>query len=279
MIAPIHIRSSDVVEWNGKSDEFSQWQPSLQYAAGDRVILNDYVYEAAVQNTSIEPGSLDQSAWVPVYLSAPLRAFDGRLTTKVESKNGELAFDIKMLESCDSMVFFGLKAESLSIDILPQIFTKTVKLDTEGMFEPIRDLLLDSLPLFEGSTLQIRIQGASVSEIAIGKTVVLGQALAGTNVGFQDFSAKDQNEFGDFEIIERAYSDSVDYNFFVEAHQLRDVKRHIASRRAQPTVFYVESDVDNFGTTIFGIPDDFQAPLETSGGSICSLRVEGLAKW
>ena len=288
MIVPVAVTSANIMAHSVAPDPESNWSSGLGYTTGNRVIHDAMIYEAVADSAAKTPGT--GTEWLAVHPIAKLRPFDTKLTTFVGAVDGAIEYEILMPKNGNAIAIFGMSGTSVRIEVPEQGFDRTIDLPNQSLIDrwwewfygeriTTPELILEDVPAYLGTTVTITVTGAGVSEIVIGNAVSLGETLAGTTVSFRDFSTKEQNTFGDFEVVRRGYSVTIDYSFFVLFDQVRDVQRLVAARRATPTVYYAGPDTDHFGTTTYGISDDLRGALIGNGGTTFSLNTEGLKKW
>jgi hypothetical protein len=104
----------------------------------------------------------------------------------------------------------------------------------------------------------------------------LGSSLDGTGLGIEDYSTKDRDDFGNALLVERAFAQTVDFQFHLPTKDARRVHRVLSRLRATPSVYFAGEDMVDFGTTVFGFFQDFDIPLASGGTSFASLQIEGL---
>ncbi|MBL4726168.1 MAG: hypothetical protein JKY83_05755, partial [Rhizobiaceae bacterium] len=142
------------------------------------------------------------------------------------------------------IAFFGLDAESVQVEIYDAgsnlVFDRTKSLidtteivdwfshftwasdyDTEAMFIGI--------PGYSGHQIDITISAptgtASVGQIVLGQVHALGGSLDGTGLGIEDYSTKDRDDFGNALLVERAFAQTVDFQFHLPTKDSRRVHR------------------------------------------------------
>ena len=165
----------------------------------------------------------------------------------------------------------GLTDTSSIVDWF-EFYTWPAEYDTEIVFQGV--------PAYAGYTIDITVSAvgatAEVGEIVLGKMHRLGTTVEGTAIGTIDYSRKERDTFGNAIIIERAFSDTVDFNFAIPVGDTKRVKRILDDVRATPAVYYAGPVSDNYGTTIYGYHTGINIPLASAGVSFATLEIEGL---
>jgi hypothetical protein len=286
------LTSSSVPE-----NDYPAWASGTTYAAGDRVILasTHIVYQSVLAaNTGNNPATDDGTNWVAVGSTNRWRAFNGKLSDQV-SNPGSIEYVLVLSELVYGIAFFGLEASSVQVQVVDdasaEVFTET-KAVIDNTFvvdwlswvdEPVA---YDSEALFMwvqgrfGFTVTITIDAgagtAKVGQIVLGKIYSLGTVTENTAVGFKDYSTKETDDFGNLNIVPRAYSRTVEFNFAFNTKDARRILRILSSLRATPAVYFMDEDTSDFATTVYGAFPNFEAPLNAGDVSYSSIKVEGL---
>lgn len=114
----------------------------------------------------------------------------------------------------------------------------------------------------------------AVGEIVIGRSVPIGRALYGTSLDFLDFSTKERDIFGNFQIVERDYADELEVDLSVMNDQIFFIRQLLATLRAKPAVWIPSECID--GTTVYGYFSNFSVTVSGPERSRATLRIEGL---
>ena len=148
-------------------------------------------------------------------------------------------------------------------------------------FEPIirkGDLVVTDLPVFGNPTIRViaTALGSTVriGSLVIGQSLYIGIALAGARVGIQDYSRKVVDEYGNWTIVERAFSKKADYKVWVDNAKVDATAAFLATIRAVPCVFNADGDFASL--SIFGFFKDWNIEIPGPNESYCNLSIEGL---
>jgi hypothetical protein len=298
VIVPMTVSDTTLSTSNVTENDYSAWSGATAYVVGNRVILTTgyhQIFECIANNTNKHPVTDAAAAtyWVEVSATNRWKAFDGKIndhTTRASSISYTFAPDMIV----DRIAFFGLLASSIDIvvkdSMAATVYSATIDLvdrtDSVTWFswllDPIQydtEALSIAIPGYVGNTVQVTINSsgtAEVGQIVIGRTQSLGTPLVGTEVGFDDYSLIERDEFGSPTIVERSYTDTVQFQFTFPMEDARRVKRIVVSLRARPAVFFTDEVDISLGTLVYGIHKGFSVPLQL-GASFASLEVEGLA--
>lgn len=169
------------------------------------------------------------------------------------------------------------------------IYDETIDLTASGgiddwyeyYFDPITRLgnyLILDLPLNADPAITITLSEpsgtATLGTMVVGLSKDLGPLLYGAKVGIQDFSRKEQDEFGDFTLVERAFAKRSTFKLLVENERVDAITDLLASYRATPVV-WVGSD-DYSSTWVYGWARDWNAEIAFTAHSYLNLELEGL---
>lgn len=292
-VTPGMMTSSTVPE-----DEFPVWQSTETYPLGGKVIQNHRVYESVqAGNVSHNPAAdVTRTWWVDIGATNRWRAFDGRLAPPT-SQAETISYVITLNKRIDSVAMFGLLGSTVRIITRNSggvvQYDETFNLASARLitgwwdyyfqeFQVTPSKIIYDVPAFLGWTIEITIEGGgtlAVGEILLGNNIVLGETLVDTAVGFRDFSLKERDQWGGWEIVERGYSRTVDFRFTLPQDDVDRVYRAILRNRARMCVFSAGPDTDKYGTTVLGFvnEDGLDIPV-TTHHCFATLSVEGLTE-
>jgi len=148
-------------------------------------------------------------------------------------------------------------------------------------FEPIiraTDALFSDLPPYADAQIDITLTDTGSAVLCgaalLGLAREIGGVQYGASVGIQDYSVKQQNDFGDYTILERAFSKRGVWAIYVENYLVDELNKILAEYRATPTL-YIGSEYFT-STFIYGFYKDFSTVISYVDYSICNLELEGL---
>ncbi|MBL8560904.1 MAG: hypothetical protein JNN06_01370 [Gemmobacter sp.] len=292
-ITPGMLTSSSIAE-----DDHPAWSSATSYGLGARVIKAHRVWESVqASNLNHDPESDASSTWwVDVGATNRWRAFDSQLAPAV-SASTDIVYVITLNKRIDAIAMFGLIGSSVRLRVLDgasavqydQTFELASARQINGWwdwffapFELVPSLIINNVPGYLGWRVEITIGGSgsrAVGEILLGRRIELGTSLVGTKVGFRDFSVKERDQWGGWQIVKRGYSRTVDYQFSLPQSDVDRVFRTILRNRARMCVFSAGDDTDEFGLTVLGfVNDDGLSIPVTSPTCFASLSVEGLTE-
>lgn len=296
VIIPYDIKDTMLIASNVPEDDFPAWNAATAYNSDTRVIRNHRVYRWISASTGKDPATdATQTYWVDTGATNRWRSFDSRLGSTT-ARAGTITYTIRLGRTQDSLAFFGLSAQRVTISAkmptaaLP-FYSTTIGLAQRGdiinawtyffdefAFKP--DLVITGLNLPSGVDVSITIDAgtgtAQVSEIIFGRNVKVGDTGEGTSLGIVDYSAKDRDEWGGVFIVPRPVTKTVDFKFAVALENAAEVQQVMERASNKVCVFFSGEGKDLLGTTVLGIMRDYDLTL-THGFSAGSMSVESLA--
>lgn len=280
--------------WAVDGVTYAEWDAGITYAAGDRVISEHRVLES-LANANINHPLTDPAWWMDVGPSNRWAMFDSVVGTATAHP---FAIEVEMPFSgrIDSLALLGL-ANALSARIVVStsgdgiVYDRTFPLiSTDGIgdwynyfFEDVSRkaaLLVSDLPAFADPTVKVTIEGNGSSPVecgvlSIGLAKDLGVTLAdGAQVGITDYSRKVADDFGNYSIVERAFSRRGSFRMRVPKSAVDGIQDTLAAYRATPAVYAASPEYG--ATLIYGFFRDFNIEIDYPTVSLVSLEIEGL---
>lgn len=149
-------------------------------------------------------------------------------------------------------------------------------------FEPIvrrTDILFRDLPKYPNAEMTVTIT-TGTGQTALCGVCYLGQKLEagvtgyGMQLGIQDYSVKTQDDFGNYQIVERAYSRKVSLIMRLDNESVDSFHSFLSGYRAVPAVYI---GATNYGASyVFGFYKEFNIEIPHAAFSVCSIEIEGL---
>lgn len=149
-----------------------------------------------------------------------------------------------------------------------------------GEFEYRSSLVLPVLGLYSVVKIEVTITGAQcgIGHLLAGRAVWIGGTRWDAFLGITDYSLKDTNDFGETYLLQRAFSNKLEVDVWVDTGSVDRVHRTLANLRATPVLWQANNDSTVYESLIlFGWYRDFQQTLPGPKYSICTLNLEGLS--
>jgi len=298
IIKPVTVTNSILISSNVPENDYAQWASGTTYSIGNRVIVlsNHSVYESLVNsNTNNNPVTGDGTKWLRLGATNRWKAFDQKISDRVTNLDSIEYVLSDSGSNVTSVALFGLVGISANVtvtdSVVGEVYNQTISLiDNRNIsdwytyfFEEQaqrQEAQFLDIPPYVGSDIEITVTNATGTNAQLGQAVMgflsdLGLTSYGTSISIEDFSRKEADIFGNFIVVERAFSQLADFSIRFPTANARKIQSTLAQYRAIPIVYIGSEDV-SFGTTIYGFYRRFDLTLETPSLSFGAIEVEGL---
>jgi hypothetical protein len=297
MIVPVAISNTELVSSTVSEDDFGEWASGTTYADGDKVIVigtTHAIFESVqASNTGNDPVTDDGTWWVNIGSTNRWKAFDqyiGDPTIQAAS----VQWVLQSATTVDSVALFGLVATSITIvgNVSgSEVYSKTFDMNDKFVvgdwydyyFVPLStkaSLIVTDIPPYTNMSLTITVQNPSsnvkVGQLVIGRKVALGKAINNVPLGIEDFSRKEQDIFGRFQVIERDFTNLVTVTFVYPTGRSNWLLSQLAARRASATVYAVDSRYEDNDYAAYGFFSNFQPIARYAEISEAVIELESL---
>jgi hypothetical protein len=306
LLRPITITSAMLTAHNvpepatGDTPDPAAYSAATTYtlAARCHVASTHMIYESVQAGNIAHDPTTDttQTWWVVVGATNRWRMFDQRNTSQttrtggmdVSAAPGEVYNGIALL----NMALVNSVQVTMVEGGVTTVYDTTTSLQDpptvgdyyEYCFDPIlqRDsLILTDLPSYGTAVLRVKFFTGSPSDVAsvgvmtVGRVKDIGRGVHyGAKLGIQDYSVKQVNAYGDYTIVERAYSKRTSFEMWVPRAQVDSAQTLLASVRAVPCV-WIGSDYYK-STIVYGFFKDFETTIAYFDYSVLNISLEGL---
>ena len=281
--------------------DFSIWVSGTTYALGNTRYYkptgepypHDYEALGAITGADALITPDLSPLWLDLGASNRYKMFDAIVGT-MTTATADLTVTIEPNSLVGSIALFNLVAAQVQVvvtDIIDGIvYDETMILTDYSLidswfdyyFEPVGDRIEDyiffNIPAYPTAEIAITISNGGASAACgtcvIGQDSNLGVTVFGTNVGLKSYSRKEQDEFGNFIIVKRRFSKTVDYDVAFETNAMGQVQKYFASILDTAVVFI--GDKNKTETIVYGFYDDFDVTLSNPAKSDGIIRVVGL---
>ena len=294
IVPPITVTAAKLTATNVTITE-TEWTAGT-YATGVRRYVGTRLYEVvATPDTTDEPtagAAADPPTWVDVGAINRFKMFDfiiGEKTTRASP----IDVTVTPGEIINAVALFGIEgADTVQVIVDDPtdgvVYDQTQELTNAEdiidwylyFFEPYaqnESAVFTDLPAYILADIQVILTGSSdvsVGEMVLGRQASIGSTAIGTNVGIEDFSRKERDEFGNFQIVERRFAKLGSFDVLLLNNQVNPAFRLLAKQRATPTL-YIGGDA--FAETyILGFFRDFSILRSGPQTSEMSIEIEGL---
>jgi hypothetical protein len=145
-------------------------------------------------------------------------------------------------------------------------------------FEETKNYVSFKLPVIRNGRGKMTLSGVvvKIGSLIYGSAFVIGKTVFPITTGIKDFSRKERDVFGNFTIVERAYSNEMQANVIIENGRVDYVNNFLAEFRAKPLVWAAADE--SFGSThvIFGFYKDGRITRNHPAYAELPLEIEGV---
>lgn len=296
IVPPLTITGDNLVDTN-VTETLPIWDNATTYALGDavRVIQSDgsgIAYESLIAGNLDKEPAANPAEWLETGPTNLWAMFDGKYGTRT-LQEGSVDVTIAAAGRADSLALLNLTGTSVDVVVTDDadtvIYDETFSLvSVEGIdnwydyfFAPIEQsdsLFLSDLPVNYNPTVRVTVNypegTAAVGWFVLGRIIDLGETERGLKLGITDYSRKDADDFGNFTVVKRPFSRTVEARFLLAKVRVDPVYRLLGEYRATPIVWV---PTETYGTSIIpGFYRDFSIGIEYPTYSLCNIEIEGL---
>lgn len=294
IVRPFDVTASNLISSNVTETEHPTWSLSTSYGVvGDRVIYNHKVYECinGAGNIGKNPET-DTTFWLYVSVTNRFKMFDRQVSSQTQSANN-INVSALFSERPTRLYFSQVEAQFITVEMLDSssnvLFSNTYQMyentGTPSYFsfftariQRKTDILIDGFPPYANCTFNVTISNmgatAKCGVMLVGYAEYVGSTQLGLVLGTRDFSVKKRNDFGDYEILERAYSRYGEADVIVKNAGVDKLINILSAYRATATLFVATNLYSS--ALIYGFYDDYTNSVSYQEYSLLSIRMEGL---
>jgi len=300
VIPPLSITDSILTSSNVAETDYAAWSSGTTYNIGDRVryVTTNFhkVYESLRATNLNHDPTTDTSSppyWIEVSPTNRWKMFDTSNSTQTTNSN-TIVVTLTPGKVINSVVLLNLEGTSVRVKLTDPVeglvYDKTVSLLNNGninnwynyFFNPIQRrtaVTLTDLPAYGAGVVEITITNTGLTAkcgvCIIGAVQYIGEGInLGASIGIQDYSRKEKDDFGNYQLIQRSYSKKAKFSMAVLNEQIDALQDLLASLRTTPCVWIGD---DRYSSTIiYGFYKDFDITIAYHLVSDCNLEIEGL---
>lgn len=292
-VTPAMLQATDVAE-----ADYPVIANSTAYVIGNRVISTSthMIYECILGYTSGSPATapnLDPTHWIVVSATNRWKVFD-TVNSSQTVQASSMSYTIEFGESISTVGVLNLtNATSVRVRLVDPTYGTVYDTEVDvssvvsssgwwewffGLRSAPVDCVFTDLPSYPAADLIVDIEGGStlaVGVILAGQAVPLGEGINyGAQVGIQDYSRIQENEFGDTVLVQRAFAKRATFTIAVRESEIDAVVAFLASVRATPCLWIGSPQYSS--TFVFGFYQDMTGTIAYVTHSELSLQLRGL---
>lgn len=295
IIKPVSVSSAMLISSTVPETDYAEWASGTTYNLGDRVILaaTHKIYENLVASNLNKPPATSPTYWKVVSPTNRWKAFDTANSTAT-TQASSISYVLRPGTAVKNIAVLGMSNASsvqfvLTDPVYGVVFDKTVNFSSAplaaewwswffGQRSSTSQHIELDLPAYPSADLTVTLTGGST--LAVG-VILLGQLFEyslgveyGARIGIQDYSRKQTNDFGDAELVQRAYARRASFDMTLERAEVDAFQNFLTEVRTTPCVWIGSSLYES--TTIYGFYKSFDIVVQYPGHADCSLDIEGL---
>jgi hypothetical protein len=299
IVRPITIADANLISSSVAETDYAAYNAGTTYGLGDRAIYviadTHWVVESLqAGNTGHTPtGATTDLWWLAISYTNRWKMFDGAIQSQTTDADEIIVSLASATERIDSVALFNIDCATARVTVTDitdgLVYDETVSMTSPSgitdwyayFFEPITriaDYVFTELPPYLNATIEITLSNAGENVLCgacvLGLSREIGGTQYGAQTGIQDYSIKQQDDFGNYVVLERAYNKRAVFQVQVENSLIDELQTILAGYRATPVV-YVGTDL-YASTIIYGFYKDFSTVISYPLISILSIELEGL---
>nr|WP_086491274.1 carbohydrate-binding protein [Novosphingobium panipatense] len=268
LLQPATIAGGALVATSVPENDYPEWSADTTYPLGARVIkaATHRIYESgAIGNKGNDPAGTS-GKWQDIGPTNRWAMFDQALGSTTTAA-GQILVTLSP-GTINAAALLDVKAATVRVQAGG--YDRTLVPNASGTVT-----FLD-LPETVGQV-SMTIAGPGTVEVGtllVGKLVGLGSTTEDAKAGITDFSRKEADEFGEIQIVERAWAKRMTLPAKIRRDAIDMVAGRIAAVRAKPSLWIGKEGMETL--TVYGFFKDFSIAVDTT---ICtlSLSIEGLS--
>ena len=287
---PVEVTPDVLVSTNVADEALPAWSASVAYAVGRQVILDRRIWEAVQASTGKRPPDSPEY-WLDVGATNSWSMFDGKVgrqstrpTPIVVKLRPGIVSDVALLNVDAERVEVELRYEGEVVWRASRDMRTNDSITNwfEYFFNEFRtrsDVSFEHVPPYQTGELTITVSkpvnDVAVGELIVGRSMVFGETQISPRLGINDYSRKEADPWGDYYVVERAFSKRMSVNVLISNVLVDEVFRVLAKYRATPLIW--SANDDRFGALIvYGFYKSASIDIAHFTHSFCTLDIEGL---
>jgi hypothetical protein len=309
-IKPLAITDAMLTSSNVSEDDYDEYAAGTTYGAGDSAIITTIgihkVYESlkAANTGNYPPDNLigDDPWWLEVSATNRWKMFDYIVQSQTENAY-LIQITITPGEAINSIALLSLDAASISIvmndPVAGNVYSEYIVLEASevilwqsgtvwsvdeewqgGSFDELVEkvALRIDLPSYPNASITVTISSSGATAkcgvFIIGTYKDLGETKYSPSFGIIDYSIKEADDFGNYTVLERAFSKKVSASFFMGTSEHESVLRFLTHYRATALLWILSED---FNTTLaYGFYKNFTMTIPYITMTEAEIDIEGL---
>lgn len=299
IVQPVPVTDAMLISTNIAETDYPEWNGSTTYALRQRVILTSKhkIYESLQAGNVNRNPATEPTWWVEVGPTNRWKAFDTSNITQTVTDGGPpptITYKLRPGQAINALAALNVtNCIELHVQMVDpvdgNVYDKKIDFTALPLSStwwdwffgqrraPTQSVMLD-LPAFPNVDLTLTFTGGTalaVGVIMFGQQQRYGLGVRyGARVGIQDYSRKETNEFGDAELVRRAFAKRARFDMLIERGEVDPLQNYLAGIRAVPCLWVGTNEYE--ATVVYGFYKNFDILISYPEHADCELEIEGL---
>lgn len=296
IIRPLVITDDMLKYSNIVENDCPVYSASVSYTIGARImVIGPDIHKIYI---SLQAGNMNHAPatsptyWVEESATNRWKMFDASITSQASNMDS-IVVTLATTGIANGIALLNIDCAIIRVTavdpVLGVVFDKTINpATTSGIndwysyfFEPIvrvNDIAFTDLPLYSDLTITVTLTNVGhmvlCGGVIIGHAKTIGMTQRGAKISLTDYSVKARDTFGNFNVVERAFSRRVTLPLWLDASAVDQTFTLLARYRATPIVYI---GISRFGSSIvYGFYKDLSIDITYLNYAVCSIEIEGL---
>lgn len=299
-IRPTAITDARLISSTVPETDYAAWVAATSYTVGQRVIrtTTHMVYECLIAGVNATLPELAPTRWLAVAPTNRWGMFDQKIGTVTTVADGMTI--VLAPGRINSLALLGLDAATVTVTLVAnattvysastdltsgvnvgnwyQYFYEPVYSQSELVITNLIDAALLDLPAYGDGVLTVTITrtggNVSLGMLIVGLVTDVGETQYGASVSIRDYSRKEADAFGNYQLVERAYSQKMSLDVMVLKGNVDSVVKNVSRYRAT-NVVWIGSTL--YGSLIvYGFVADWRLTIDNFTFSQFHAEIEGM---
>lgn len=296
IIRPLTITDAMLLSSNVPEDDYPLYGATTTYGLDERVMMVEpgthLVYQSLQAGNIGHDPATSPTFWVKVGPTNRWRIFDTSITSQSENPDS-IDISIKTVGTANGVALLNIDCTSATVRafdvefglVYERVINPAATSGISDIYsyfrEPITrvtDVALTDLPAYSNMVLEINMSNPGnivrCGGVVVGQTRVLGSLQYGAKSGIANYSVKDRDRWGNFDVVEGPFSRKATWTLRLSAGEVDIVDSLLTKYRATPLVYIGAEQYKCL--IVYGYYRDFSVDITYFSESICSLELEGL---
>lgn len=295
VVKPIPITDAILHATDVAEADYPVYSPSTHYALGDRVIMTTThkIYQSLENANLGHQPDISPLNWAEVSATNRWKMFDGSSTTATTFTTSAY-YEFDPGQTYNSLSLLNIAGVSsvrirMTDPAFGLVYDQTVPVNSivsesswyTWFFElrtQVTQVIKLDLPTYPNARLRVDLYSSGTGSVGVmlfGRVQSIGLGVQqGARLGIQDFSRKERNEWGDIELVQRAFAKRLNIDTYIENQHLDYTYSLLATLRATPCLWVAEQNYSSL--VVYGFFNNFELNIAYPLHSDCSIDIEGL---